>query len=106
MRAVLPTRRPNLSLACEWEGHPITVTVGFDPATGKPAEVFADTIKGGQMQASIADACVLLSIALQHGITPADLGKSLGRVPVWGVNRLGPASPVGTIVEAIEEAVE
>jgi hypothetical protein len=106
MRAVLPTRRPNLSLACEWEGHPITVTVGFDPATGKPAEVFADTVKGGQMQASIADACVLLSIALQHGITPADLGKSLGRVPVWGQTYDAPASPVGAIVQAIHEAAQ
>lgn len=102
-RALLPTRRPNVTLSIDWQGRPLDVTVGFDPATGQPAEAFANTPQGGDMQAALADACVLISIALQHGIAPADLAKSLGRVPVlWGEEgQTGPASPIGAVVEAI-----
>jgi hypothetical protein len=102
MRKTLPNRRPNLTRAVQWDGHDFTVTIGIDPATGAPAEVFADTRKGGQMQATLADACVLISLALQHGIAPADLAKSLGRVPAWnGNDNTAPASPVGAVVEAL-----
>jgi hypothetical protein len=99
-RTQLPHRRPNYTAAIEWAGHPITVTVGLR-LDGSPAEVFADTRKGGDMAATLADACVLISIALQHGVTPAALAKSLGRVPV--INGPGEiaASPVGAIVEVL-----
>ena len=102
-RATLPQCRPNITRVVQWDGHEFSVTIGIDPATGQPAEVFADTAKGGQMQATIADACVVISIALQHGVTAADLAKSLGRVPVlWGdEGATQPASPVGAVVEAI-----
>ena len=36
-----------------------------------------------------------------HGVPPAALAKSLGRVPVWGADDLAPASPVGAIVEVL-----
>lgn len=103
-RAVLPHRRPNATRAVQWDGHEFSVTIGLDPATGRPAEVFADTAKGGQMQATLADACVVISIALQHGITAADLAKSLGRVPVlWGdEGATQPASPLGAVIEAMQ----
>lgn len=102
-RALLPHRRPNVTLSIEWNGHPLDVTIGFDPQTAQPQEVFANTPKGGDMQAALADACVLISIALQHGIAPTDLAKSLGRVPVlWGdEGQTGPASPIGAVVETI-----
>lgn len=102
-RRTLPTRRPNVTTAAAWQGHALTVTIGFDPETGAPAEVFVNTDKGGDMQAALADASVVLSIALQHNIAPADLGKSLGRVPVlWGdEGATQPASPLGAVVEAI-----
>ena len=102
-RRTLPQRRPNCTLSVDWQGHDMAVTIGFDPATGQPSEVFVNTAKGGDMQAALADASVVLSVALQHGISPAELGKSLGRVPVlWGEEgRTGPASPLGAIVEAI-----
>lgn len=108
-RAALPTRRPTVTVETDWEGHPITVTVGFYPAghprAGAPGEVFADTLRGGQMAHTVADACVLVSLALQHGIAPADLAKSLGRVPGWvlGAQVLAPASPVGAVVQAVVE---
>lgn len=102
-RAALPTRRPSETIATAWGGHPFTVTIGFDPATCQPREVFADTAKGGQMQATIADDCVLVSIALQHGI-PAP-AKSLSRVPdlFAGGDADLPGSPIGVIVGVLGE---
>lgn len=102
-RETLPQRRPNITRSIEWQGRALDVTIGFDPATGEPREVFVNVPKGGDMQAALADASVLLSVALQHGISPAELGKSLGRVPVlWAEEgATGPASPVGAVVEAI-----
>jgi ribonucleoside-diphosphate reductase alpha chain len=101
-RAVLPHRRPNETLDAEWQGHAFSVTVGYDPATGAPAEVFADMPKGGQMGATLSDACVLISIALQHGIPPDALAKSLAREPGFdGTERA--ASPIGVILEKAME---
>lgn len=104
-RANLPPRRSNVTRAVHWEGHEFTVTIGLDPVTWQPAEVFADTAKGGQMHVTIADACVWASIAMQNGVTPAELAKSLGEVPVLGAPKgtTGPASPLGAIVAAIIE---
>jgi hypothetical protein len=109
-RLPLPARRPNFTRAIDWAGHPITVTVGLR-VDGSPAEVFADSARGGDMAATLADACVLISIALQHGIAPADLAKSLGRVPllrapggqVEDARQDAPASPIGAIVEVVVE---
>jgi hypothetical protein len=56
------------------------------------------------MRAVLADACVVISIALQHGISASDLAKSLGRVPNLAAEGDAPASPIGTILEAIKGA--
>ena len=103
MRATLPNRRPSETFATDWQGHPFTVTVGRDPRSGRASEVFSDTVKGGQMQATIADACVLISIALQHGVPPAALAKSLSRVPdlINGAGADLPGSPIGAIIAII-----
>jgi hypothetical protein len=102
-RAVLPNTRSNVTRTVHWGEHEFSVTIGLDPETWQPMEVFADTQKGGDMHVTIADACVWASIALQHGVSPADLAKSLGQVPVPGAPKgtTGPASPLGAIVEAI-----
>lgn len=102
-RHPLPNRRPNETRVVTWQGNRIAVTVGFYPGTGRPGEVFADAAAGGHLQATLADACVLISIALQHGLTPEALAKSLGRVPEWvgGVKTDAPASPVGAVIEAL-----
>jgi len=79
--------------------------MGMCPTTGAVREVFADTVKGGQMQATIADACVLISLALQHDIAPAALAKSMARCPdpmAGGADM--PASPIGTILDLIGAA--
>ena len=103
-RQPLPNRRPNISAAADWQGHAFTVTVGFD-AQGNPGEVFCNHAKG-DMAATLADACVLISIALQWGVSVDDLAKSLGSVPVWinGEQTHAPASPIGTIIAAIRRA--
>ncbi|MFA9231845.1 MAG: ribonucleotide reductase [Microgenomates group bacterium] len=102
-RKTLPNRRPSITVEAEWSGHPFTVTVGYDPETGKASEVFADTAKGGQMQETIRDACVLASKLLQHGEEPADLPKSLGRVPDY-TGAEDYASPIGKIAEIVAGA--
>ena len=104
-RQTLPTRRPNVTTEALWHDHLITVTIGFD-LDGHPMEAFATTLRGGDMQAALADACVLISIALQHGIEPSALAKSLVRVPAYrlGVETDAAASPIGTILYCIMEA--
>ena len=105
-RQALPSRRPNVTADTDWQGHAFAVTVGFD-GEGRPQEVFANHAKG-DMAATLADACVVISIALQHGVTPNDLAKSLGSVPAWvnGEQVNAPASPVGTIIAALKGVQE
>ena len=107
-RRTLPQRRPNVTMQTSWADpagaqHLFTVTIGFDNH-GKPMELFANHAKGA-MAATLADACVVISLALQHGISPADLAKSLPRVPQWPDGD-APASPVGTIVDCILGEIE
>lgn len=103
-RTALPDRRQNLTREVGFGGRSFTLTVGYDPA-GAPKEVFVDGHReGSDMQALLSDVAVLVSIALQHGVPPAELAKSLATVPVWqgGAQAEGHASPVGVIVEALE----
>lgn len=107
-RQPLPNRRQNTTVEVEWRSgdntHAFTVTVGCD-AAGQPREVFCSHAKG-DLAAMLADICVLISIGLQWGIPPADLAKSLGRVPAWvnGVETEAPASPVGAILAVVQDA--
>ena len=102
----LPNRRPSLTVPASWQGQNFTVTVGFDPDTGEPREVFAGEAKGS-MLATVSDACVALSIAMQNGATPDDLLRSMGRTADWVlrggemVEAMVPASPIGAILDAV-----
>ncbi len=105
-RTRLPGRRRNLIRDMAFGGQAFTVCVGYDDA-GRPLEVFADGHRtGSTMAAFIDDACIVVSIALQHGIDPAALARSVSTVPVWmnGVRSEGPASPIGAILAALEPA--
>lgn len=107
MRTKLPPRRPSVTRDIIWltdhAEHRFTVTIGFNPETGQPLEVFAGGKTGSDMAHVIADACVLVSLALQHGALPGVLGASLQKVPrlALGDNVCAPASPVGAIVAAL-----
>ncbi len=107
IRRDLPSRRHSVTYATEWDGHQITVTVGYY-LDGAPGEVFADVAKGA-LRATLSDACTVISIALQHGISPDDLAKSIGKVPVmeWDAATQAmaeverPASPIGAVLDIL-----
>ncbi len=105
-RTRLPDRRRNTTREITFGGQVFTMCVGCDDA-GRPCEVFADGHRtGSTMAAFIDDACIVISIALQLGLTPAALARSMSTVPVWsnGVKAEGPASPIGAILAALEPA--
>ena len=100
-RTPLLPRRRALTVDLDHGGQRFAVTIGFDHA-GEVREVFAGSSRvGTQIDHILADACVVISLALQFGARPADLDRSLGRVPVLGIDgdqATAPASVVGTIV--------
>ena len=80
-RERLPNRRPNRTLDVVHDGTTYAVTIGFDPVTDKVREVFTHGAKvGSAMDGILDDACILLSILLQHGVDPASLVATMGRL--------------------------
>ena len=79
MRHPLPSRRQSTTQRLTFEGHKFHITIGFYD-DGTPGEVFCDVGKTPQaVQQIISDACIVISIALQHGVPGEALGKSLPR---------------------------
>jgi hypothetical protein len=80
----------------------LTATIGFDPE-GRPAEVFLSGAKDGSgMGAILADASVVISIALQSGITAEALGKSISRLPeTLDGPATAVASPIGAALDLL-----
>lgn len=78
-RIILPNRRLTWSTVLDWEGQEFHLTVGFyENMTA--GEVFADAGKAPQaIQQLVSDACVFISVSLQHGMSAEALGKSLPR---------------------------
>jgi hypothetical protein len=95
-RQRLPDRRYAETVALEHNGTRFVVTIGFYP-DGRPGEVFTHGMRiGSALDALLADACVVVSILLQHGIEPQDLAKSMGRL-----GNAEPASIIGNVVDLI-----
>lgn len=91
-RQRLPNRRRSETTEIEVAGLRVAAMVGFDPS-GRPAELFLSGAKDGSGLAAImADASVVISVGLQHGILASELRKSVGRLPET-VD--GPAIPRG-----------
>ena len=81
-RTPLPPRRPAITETLEVEGQIVEVTIGLEPNSGAVREVFLVAGKEGSMLNSLlADAAVAISVALQHGVPPAALANSVGRLP-------------------------
>jgi hypothetical protein len=104
-REHLPNRRPSVIRPVEWagpDGQPFECAVGIGfHLDGRVAEVFASDLKiGSAMRTLLEDACVITSIALQSGVAPEALGRSLGRVPVLE-SEDAPASIIGAIVAVL-----
>jgi 2-keto-3-deoxy-L-rhamnonate aldolase RhmA len=51
---------------------------------------------GSTLDALLADACVVVSLLLQHGVEPADLAASMGRL-----GNAEPASVIGAVIDLV-----
>jgi len=99
MRRVLPQRRAAETFDMRFWNQPFTVTVGFYP-DGTPGEVFINGCKTGNDIESLArDAGVLLSLALQHGVSSDSIRRAITR----GTSE-EPTSILGAIVDALPAA--
>ena len=72
-RQKLPNRRQQLTVEMQHNGHDYAVSAGFDTA-GDIREIFvAGTKQGSTLDATLDDAAIVISIALQRGATAAEL---------------------------------
>ena len=95
-RTRLPDRRAAETVKLEHGGQRFTVTVGFYP-DGRPGEVFTHGMRtGSALDALLADACVLVSLLVQHGVEPGELASSMGRL-----GGSEPASVVGAVIDLL-----
>ena len=109
-RTRLPNRRPSVTQTLEVANQFVNATVGFDEH-GRPRELFLMAGKEGSMlNALLADAAVVISVALQHSVSSEALARSVGRLPASPVTpaeldhasgRKVPASPLGAALDLI-----
>jgi hypothetical protein len=98
-RARLPDRRLAETIDLEHGGMRFSVTVGFYP-DGRPAEAFTHGAKAGStIDGLLDDACVVVSLLIQHGVDPRGLASSMGRL---GDGH--PASVIGAVVDLVAAA--
>ena len=84
-----------------FDGTSYAVTIGFFPTTNRVGEVFTHGAKvGSAMDAILDDACVALSLLLQHGVAPSALAASMGR----DGDGKRPSSIVGALANLLAEA--
>ena len=102
LRRRLPNRRMSETVEAEIAGQRLQVTIGFYPE-GVPAEVFLCGAKpGSAMDAILADAAVAISVALQCGVRPRDLAKSISRIPAsLDGPATRPALPIGAALDLL-----
>lgn len=78
----LPNRRAGYTIRLEVAGIVVHATANFDPSTMQPVELFLSGPKpGSSIAVLLEDAAVAISVALQHGVPPVALARSLARVP-------------------------
>ena len=115
-RRRLPNRRPSETRTLHVGNLTFAASIGFDPVDGRPSEIFLAGAKDGtDMAAILDDASVVISVALQHGISPEALAKSVGRLPEGPVapadlDKAQPskraASPIGMALDFLQELDE
>lgn len=97
-RMRLPDRRPSLTTQLLYDTNAYSVTIGFDVENNRIGEVFTHGAKiGSSMDRLLDDACVALSLLLQHGLEPEALASSMGRLG----NGKAPASIIGALADLI-----
>ena len=98
-RERLPNRRPSETETIEHGGARFDVTAGFY-LDGRPGEVFAGGAKSGsELDGLLDDSAILSSLLLQHGVEPAALARTVGRLG----DGTAPASVIGAIVDLLAE---
>lgn len=98
-RVRLPHRRPAETISLDYDGSRYMVTIGFYP-DGRPGEVFTHGARSGSnLDALLADACVVVSCLIQHGAEPGDLSASMGRR-----GNSEPASIIGAVIDMVAAA--
>lgn len=112
-RIRLPNRRPILTEKIDAFGTRLFVSAGLDPETGQVREIFfGGTKEGSAIDAIMADLAVVISVALQHGVPPEALARSIARIPLAPLRPEDldgrpvptiPASPVGVTLDWIRE---
>ncbi len=115
-RQRLPNRRPSHTETLQVDGQAFTATVGFDPETGQACELFLDAPKRDSMFGTLlADAAVVISVALQSGVPAVALAKSVGRLPAGLVAPVDldhasgqkvPDSPIGAALDLLRSFEE
>ncbi len=111
-RQRLPNHRECHTETLAVDGQSFEATVGFDPESGQPRELFMSAGKEGSMlDALLADAAVAISVSLQHSVPAAALVKSARRPPAVPIgpadlesSRSGrvPASPIGAVLDLLQ----
>ena len=111
-RSRLPNRRSAITETLEVEGQSVEVSVGFEPEGGAVREMFMVAGKEGSMLNSLlADTAVAVSVALQYGVPPAALAKSVGRLPTGNIapadldhlqSERRPASLIGAALDLLQ----
>ena len=98
IRQRLPDRRPCVTMELAHDSRSYAVTIGWNRATGRLGEVLTHGAKNGStMDGILNDACVALSLLLQHGVEPAALAASMGRLG----NGNEPASIIGALADLL-----
>jgi hypothetical protein len=98
-RIPLPNRRMHETLSFEFWGQRYVVGLGRENSAGPIAEVFLNVSKSGSQTETLArDSAVLLSLALQHGVSIETIGHAITR------NSDGsPSGPIGALVDIMGE---
>ena len=105
-RTRLPNRRSAATETLAVGGQVFEATVGFNPDTGQPCEVFLTGAKSGSLLAAVlSDTAVVVSVALQHGVPAEALAKSVARQPGSSLVPQ-PASPIGAALDLLMEMAE
>jgi hypothetical protein len=97
-RRKLPQRRGALAIELEHAGHRFRMQAGHF-ADGSLGEVFLDARKqNSTLEVVAADCAILISLLLQHGATPGEIGHALRRTPDGAA-----ASLIGAVVDRLAE---
>ncbi len=97
-RQRLPDRRPSITTELVHQCRSYSVTIGFDISTDRIGEVFTHGAKiGSAMDGILDDACIALSLLLQHGVEPTVLAASMGRLG----DGKSPASIIGALTDLL-----